>query len=151
MIAVLSGRVRVYAEFLDRFVLPLVVQADEMKNPRMEVRDKSIVLKGDYQTGFMPIGIQVEFKPTASEGKLVADLGFVKLVTGFNAPAMVRQLLLDQMEVRVQELPGARMEGERIEVDLSAFAAGHNVDLTGRLEAIDFHHDAIECVFGPAV
>lgn len=151
MIAVLSGRVRVNADFLDRFIIPLVVQPDEMKNPRMEVREGSIVLKGDYQTGFMPIGIQVEFKPAASEGRLVAHLGFVKLVTGFNAPGMVRQLLLDQMEVRVQELPGARMEGERIEVDLAAFAAGHNVDLSGRLEAIDFHQGAIECVFGPTV
>ena len=149
MIQVLSGRIQVTAEFLDKHVVPLVVEPDEMKNPRMEVVGESFVLKGDYQTGFMAIGIQVEFKPSAKDGKLIADLGAVKLVTGFNAPAMVRQLLVDQMEVRVQEMPGARMDGERIELDLPAFAMGHNLDISGRVEALDVHAGHIEIVFGP--
>jgi hypothetical protein len=149
MIRILSGRVHVTCEFLDKHVVPLVVEPDEMKNPRMEIGEGAITLKGDYQTGIMPIGIQVEFKPSAEEGKLIANLGSVRLVTGFNAPAMVRQLLVDQMEVRVQEMPGARMDGERIEIDLTAFAQGHNVDVSGRLEAVDVHAGHIECVFGP--
>jgi hypothetical protein len=62
---------------------------------------------------------------------------------------MVRQLLVDQMEVRVQEMPGARMDGERIELDLPAFAMGHNLDISGRVEALDVHAGHIEIVFGP--
>jgi hypothetical protein len=53
------------------------------------------------------------------------------------------------MEVRVQEMPGARMDGERIELDLPAFAMGHNLDISGRVEALDVHAGHIEIVFGP--
>ena len=151
MIKILSGRLQVTSEFLDKHVVPLVVEPDEMRNPRMKVGEGSVTLVGDYQAGIMPIGIQVEFKPSARDGKLIAELGSIRLVTGFNAPAMVRQLLVDQMEVRVQELPGTRMEGERIEVDLTAFAQGHNLDISGRLEAVDVHAGHIECVLVPTV
>ncbi|RLS37049.1 MAG: hypothetical protein DWH82_11745 [Planctomycetota bacterium] len=150
MIQVLSGRFRLNNKFFDRFVVPLLEETDEMINTRLEVKEGLILLKGDYQAGFMRIPIQVEFRPSASNGMLVVDLGAVRLATGFNAPAMVRQLLVDQMEVRVQEIPGARMDGERIEMDLPTFAQGHGIELSGRLEALEVRQGIIECVLGPA-